>query len=53
MQPAQPLAVASESFVLKPGENRMTFTADTSAGYPGDVGVIVSRLCHLEQIPGQ
>jgi hypothetical protein len=48
MQPGQPVGGDAALLVLQPGENRITFTADTAAGYSGDVSVIVSRLWPLE-----
>lgn len=30
--------------LLRPGENRITFSADTTAGYPGDVNVLLYRM---------
>jgi hypothetical protein len=34
--------------MLAPGDNRILFSADTTAGYPGDVNVLVYRLVPLE-----
>jgi hypothetical protein len=48
MQPGQRLEGDPAKFVLQPGENRITFTADAAVAYPGDVTVIVSRLWHLK-----
>ena len=48
MQAGQPLSVSSAGLVLQPGENRITFTADAAAGYPGDVTVVLSQLWPLE-----
>jgi len=50
MQPAQSVTLENAALTLKPGENRITLSADTSAGYPGDVSVVVSRLVPLEPI---
>jgi hypothetical protein len=44
MQPGQPLDVAATALMLAPGDNQITFTADTAAGYPGDVNVLLNRL---------
>jgi hypothetical protein len=44
MQPGQPLDVAATALMLAPGDNQITFTADTAAGYPGDVNVLLYRL---------
>jgi hypothetical protein len=47
MQPGVPVAVATTVLTLQPGENRITFSADTVHGYPGDVNVLFYRLWPL------
>lgn len=47
MRPGQPLDADLSALVLQPGENRITFSAG-SAGYSGDVTVLVSRFWPLE-----
>lgn len=49
MEPSQPLGIERTALVLKPGENRITFAAETTGGYPGDISVIVSRLRPLQE----
>jgi len=44
MQPSQPVDVSTAAMMLPPGENRVIFSADTEAGYPGDVNVLLYRL---------
>lgn len=49
MQAGRAVNVSTEVLLLEPGENRVTFTADTSAGYPGDVNVLLYRLWPMEK----
>ncbi len=44
MQPSQPVEASAAVLMLQPGENRITFTADTTAGYPGDINVLLYRM---------
>jgi hypothetical protein len=48
MHPSQAINVSGGVLMLAPGENQILFTADTAAGYPGDVNVLVYRLVPLE-----
>ncbi len=47
MQPSQPVAGSASVLMLEPGENRITFSADETAGYPGDINVLLYRLWPL------
>ena len=47
MKPGEPVPVPIDTLVLQPGKNRVTVTADTAAGYPGDVNVLFYRLSPL------
>ena len=53
MQPGEPVAVPTAALMLQPGENRVTVTADTAAGYPGDVNVLFYRLWPLSSAPAR
>jgi hypothetical protein len=44
MQPSQPVNASSAVLMLQPGGNRVTFTADATAGYPGDINVLFYRM---------
>jgi hypothetical protein len=44
MRPGQPVAVSTEILMLRPGDNRVTFTAGAAEDYPGDVNVLLYRL---------
>jgi hypothetical protein len=48
MRPGQAVDVSPAALMLAPGDNRILFSADTTAGYPGDVNVLVYRLVPLE-----
>ena len=48
MQPSQPVEASAAVLMLQPGENRITFSADTTAGYPGDINVLLYRMWPME-----
>lgn len=48
MQPSQAVDVSSAVLTLQPGENRITFSADATAGYPGDINVLLYRMWPLK-----
>jgi len=49
MKPGQPLSLSTTALSLKPGENKVLFSADTPDGFPGDVNVLLYRLWPLEE----
>lgn len=44
MNPGLPVAAPTDVLVLKPGENRISFSAGTAEGFPDDVNVLFYRL---------
>lgn len=44
MKPGQPIEVSTTTLTLQPGKNRITFSAETKEGYPGDVNLLFYRL---------
>lgn len=48
MQPSQAVEASASVLMLQPGENRITFSADTMAAYPGDINVLLYRMWPME-----
>jgi len=48
MQPSQNVEASAGVLMLQPGENRITFSADTAGGYPGDIYVLLYRMWPLQ-----
>ena len=44
MKPGHPIGLSTDVLMLQHGENRVTFSAETAEGYPGDVNLLFYRL---------
>ncbi|NUQ62257.1 MAG: hypothetical protein HUU20_07200 [Pirellulales bacterium] len=48
MQPGQAVQASAAVLMLQPGDNRITFSADATNGYPGDINVLLYRMWPMQ-----